>query len=183
MSLSPREATLGVKWKEFIFENVPLLRTIKAFLYWSFAPQNCLSCCWEELNAAEGFCKLLLTCRFLCNWELACTSRSCVDAVGPSAVLPALGIAATRLRAMCVINLRAHKAMQQHLWQTLWRRLDRGTRAAVVTYMGAADRHRFMLRMAEARLIEVYFCAHHRAHPITRWVSIADQLHGQPLDD
>ena len=114
MSLSPREATLGVKWKEFIFENVPLLRTIKAFLYWSFAPQNCLSCCWEELNAAEGFCKLLLTCRFLCNWELACTSRSCVDAVGPSAVLPALGIAATRLRAMCIINLRSHKAMQQH---------------------------------------------------------------------
>ena len=156
MSLSPREATLGVKWKEFIFENVPLLRTIKAFLYWSFAPQNCLSCCWEELNAAEGFCKLLLTCRFLCNWELACTSGSCLDAVVPGAVMPALRTAATRLRSLCIINLRTHKAMQRQVWQSIWRRIDRRSRAGVITYMGVADRHHFMLRMAEARLVEVY---------------------------
>ena len=170
-------------WQEVISENAELLCYIKCFLFWSCSPQRCLTCCWEEMNVAGCFGRFLLTCRFLCNWELACTSRSCVDAVGPSAVLPALGIAATRLRASCIINLRSHKAMQQHLWQTLWRRLDRRTRAEVVTYMGAVDRHRFMLRMAEARLIDVYFCVHHRDHPITRWVSIADQLHGQPLDD
>ena len=168
-------------WKEVIFENVVLLRNIKGFLYWSYAPQNCLTCCWEELNAAPSFCRCLLTCRFLCNWELACTSRSCVDEMGPSSVVAPLGVAPTRLRTLCVINLRNHKAMQRQVWQRMWQQLDRDSRLQVVTYMGAADRHNFMLRMADARLVTVYFCVHHRLHPITRWVSIAQQLHGEPI--
>ena len=102
--------------------------------------------------------------------------------MGPSSVVAPLGVAPTRLRTLCVINLRNHKAMQRQVSQRLWRQLDSGSRRQVVTYMGAADMHNFMLRMADAGLVTVYFCLHHRLHPITRWVSIAQQLHGEPIE-
>ena len=41
-----------LSWQVIIFENGDLLANVKSFWFWSFRPQYCLTCCWEELTAA-----------------------------------------------------------------------------------------------------------------------------------
>ena len=100
-------------WQEVIFENAELLSIIKNFLYWSCCPQSCLTCSWGELNAAHGFARFLLTCRFLSNCTLLVDGPQWQSTLGRVWVAPERGGALARLSFLRAVNRRNHHRMQQ----------------------------------------------------------------------
>ena len=166
-------------WVERIFENGELLCYIKCFLFWSCCPQSCLTCCWEERNAAGSFGRFLLTCRFLSNCDLNASGSQWDTPLGRAWVQPERGIALARLRFLREVNLRNHRSMQRAVWQSV-HEAEQG-RARMGIRLANDERRHLMLTVRAAHIVEVYYCEHHRLHPITARVPIAHQLHGSVL--
>ena len=166
-------------WQEVIFENAELLCYIKCFLFWSCSPQRCLTCCWAEMNAADCFGRFLLTCRFLSNCDLNASGSQWDTPLGRAWVQPERGIALARLRFLREVNLRNHRSMQRAVWQSV-HEAEQG-RARMGIRLASDERRHLMLTVRAAHIVEVYYCEHHRLHPITARVPIAHQLHGSVL--
>ena len=168
-----------VMWKETIFENCELMRNIKCFLFWSCCPQSCLTCCWEDRNAAGCFGRFLLTCRFLSNCDLNASGSQWDTPLGRAWVQPERGIALARLRFLREVNLRNHRSMQRAVWQSVEESEERRARMGI--RLASEERRHLMLTVRAAHIVEVYYCEHHRLHPITARVPIAHQLNGGVL--
>ena len=166
-------------WKELIFENGELMRNIKCFLFWSCCPQSCLTCCWEERNVAGCFGRFLLTCRFLSNCDLTALGQQWDTPMGRAWTPPERGIALARLRFLREVNLRNHRSMQRAVWQSV-HEAEQG-RARMGIRLANDERRHLMLTVRAAHIVEVYYCEHHRLHPITARVPIAHQLQGGVL--
>ena len=148
-------------WQEVIFENAELLSIIKSFLYWSCRPQSCLTCCWGELNAAHGFARFLLTCRFLGNCNLLADGPQWHSTLGRVWVAPERGAALARLSFLRAVNRRNDQRMQMSAarWRQGLAGQD-GTRMPfrVTPFQG---RHALITTTRAARIVDAFLCDHH----------------------
>ena len=165
-------------WQEVIFENAELLPTIKSFLYWSCRPQSCLTCCWEELNAAHGFARFLLTCRFLGNCNLLADGPQWHSTLGRVWVAPERGAALARLSFLRAVNRRNHHQMQQgERWREAVAGRERERRGIRVTPF--QRRHVLITTTRAAHIFDVFLCDHHNARPRRNLgVPLSMQLNG-----
>ena len=167
-------------WQEVIFENAELLRIIKSFLYWSCRPQSCLTCCWEELNAAHGIARFLLTCRFLSNCNLFADGPQWHCALGRVWVAPERGGALARLSFLRAVNRGNHHRMQQAVrWREAEAERERERRGIRATPF---LRRHVLLTTRAAHIVDVFLCDHHNARPLTTLgVPLSMQLNGDLL--
>ena len=167
-------------WQEVIFENAELLSIIKNFLYWSCCPQSCLTCCWEELNAAHGFARFLLTCRFLSNCNLFADGPQWHCALGRVWVAPERGGALARLSFLRAVNRGNHHRMQQAVrWREAEAERERERRGIRPTPF---LRRHVLLTTRAAHIVDVFLCDHHNARPLTALgVPLSMQLNGDLL--
>ena len=167
-------------WQEVIFENAELLSIIKSFLYWSWCPQSCLTCCWEELNAAHGFARFLLTCRFLGNCNLLADGPQWHSTLGRVWVAPERGAALARLSFLRAVNRRNHHRMQQAVrWREAEAERERERRGIRATPF---LRRHVLLTTRAAHIVDVFLCDHHNARPLTALgVPLSMQLNGDLL--
>ena len=165
-------------WQEVIFENAELLSIIKSFLYWSWRPQSCLTCCWEELNAAHGFARFLLTCRFLSNCTLLLDGPQWQSTLGRVWVAPERGGALARLNFLRAVNRRNHHQMQQgERWREAVAGRERERRGIRVTPF--QRRHVLITTTRAAHIFDVFLCDHHNARPRRNLgVPLSMQLNG-----
>ena len=168
-------------WQEVIFENAELLSIIKSFLYWSWCPQSCLTCCWEELNAAHGFARFLLTCRFLSNCILLLDGPQWQSTLGRVWVAPERGGALARLSFLRAVNRRNHHQMQQgERWREAVAGRERERRGIRVTPF--QSRHVLITTTRAAHIFHVFLCDHHNARPRRNLgVPLSMQLNGDLL--
>jgi len=146
-------------WQEVIFENAELLCYIKCFLFWSCSPQSCLTCCWEEMNAAGAFGRFLLTCRFLSNCDLNASGSQWDTPLGRAWVQPERGIALARLRFLREVNEQNHMDWQRRLWRRACGRLAAAQRRAIWEEDWAHGEPRyFMLYFACNSVVYTDFC-------------------------
>ena len=165
-------------WQEVIFENAELLSIIKSFLYWSWCPQSCLTCCWEELNAAHGFARFLLTCRFLSNCTLLLDGPQWQSTLGRVWVAPERGGELARLSFLRAVNRRNHHQMQQgERWREAVAGRERERRGIRVTPF--QSRHVLITTNRAARIVDAFLCDHHNARPRRNLgVPLSMQLNG-----
>ena len=168
-------------WQEIIFENAELLSIIKNFLYWSCCPQSCLTCSWGELNAAHGFARFLLTCRFLSNCTLLLDGPQWQSTLGRVWVAPERGGALARLSFLRAVNRRNHHQMQQgERWREAVAGRERERRGIRVTPF--QRRHVLITTTRAAHIFDVFLCDHHNARPLTTLgVPLSMQLNGDLL--
>ena len=165
-------------WQEVIFENAELLSIIKNFLYWSCCPQSCLTCSWGELNAAHGFARFLLTCRFLSNCSLLLDGPQWQSTLGRVWVAPERGGALARLSFLRAVNRRNHHQMQQgERWKEAVAGRERERRGIRVTPF--QRRHVLITTTRAAHIFHVFLCDHHNARPRRNLgVPLSMQLNG-----
>ena len=164
-------------WQEVIFENAELLSIIKNFLYWSCCPQSCLTCSWGELNAAHGFARFLLTCRFLSNCTLLLDGPQWQSTLGRVWVAPERGGALARLSFLRAVNRRNHHQMQQgERWKEAVAGRERERRGIRATPF---LRRHVLLTTRAAHIFHVFLCDHHNARPRRNLgVPLSMQLNG-----
>ena len=154
--------SLETPWQEVIFENAELLSIIKNFLYWSCCPQSCLTCSWGELNAAHGFARFLLTCRFLSNCTLLLDGPQWQSTLGRVWVAPERGGALARLSFLRAVNRRNHHQMQQgERWREAVAGRERERRGIRVTPF--QRRHVLITTTRAAHIVDAFLCDHHNA--------------------
>jgi len=171
-------------WVERIFENGELMLNIKCFLFWSCCPQSCLTCCWEERNAAGAFGRFLLTCRFLSNCNLNASGSQWETPLGRAWVQPQRGIALARLRFLREVNEQNHMDWQRRLWRRVCGRFDARERRGMFDDDWAyGDVRYFMVSLACAEIDVTDFCDHCEtkrfvSEALAGWTELSEQVDG-----